>query len=209
MAADSYGPKGEPQFAGSGVPQDAADLSLVATYAAKVGNRVSGTSAERAAPDGWMPASGLEFYETDTGLTYLYVNPAGWVLQDGTATIYSEPAQPTLLTSAGQTKVVDSATITVQTPQPVMIVATALAQAGAASTNWAGNYWIAVNGVRAGVVLRIGNVNSTGNTPLPTTKIARALLVAGANKIELFTSIDAASGTGIYFNGPQIEVWPV
>lgn len=208
MAADSYGPKGEPQFAGSGVPQDAADLSLVATWAAKVGNRISGTSAERAAPTGWVPTPGLEFYETDTGLTFVFVAAVGWMQRDATATIYNEPAQPTLLTTPGQTRTIDTVTLTAQAPQPVMIVATALTQVGSSGVNWAGNYWIAVNGVRAGVVLRIGNLNQSGNTPVPAIKIARAMLNAGSNKIELFTSIDAASGSGVYFNNPQIEVWP-
>jgi hypothetical protein len=47
MAADSYGPNGEPQFAGSGVPQDAADLTLVGAFAGQVGNRRKGSSSDR------------------------------------------------------------------------------------------------------------------------------------------------------------------
>ncbi|PCN47017.1 hypothetical protein Csp2054_14335 [Curtobacterium sp. 'Ferrero'] len=72
MARDSTGEKGQPQYAGSGVPQDAADLTEVAAYAALVGNRKVGTTADRnqALADGdvW---DGLEWYDTTDGGLYL------------------------------------------------------------------------------------------------------------------------------------------
>lgn len=73
MARDSTGEKGQPQYAGSGVPQDAADLTEVAAYAALVGNRKAGTTAERnqALADGetW---DGLEWYDLTDGNLYLF-----------------------------------------------------------------------------------------------------------------------------------------
>lgn len=84
MAADSYGTKNEPQFAGSGVPNDAGDLTLVAKYAADTGNRKAGTSAVRDSLAGNDVWPGLEFFETDTGLSYLYVSAtSGWMAIPG------------------------------------------------------------------------------------------------------------------------------
>lgn len=77
MAADSHGPKNEPQYAAAGAPADAADLTEVAAYAAKVGNRKVGLASDRAALTGADLWNGLEFFETDSGSTYEYNN--GWV----------------------------------------------------------------------------------------------------------------------------------
>jgi len=77
MARDSTGPKGEPQYSGSGVPQDAADLTEVAAYAAEYGNYRADTSAVRNAATGTDVWPGLIFYETDTGVTYRY-GATGW-----------------------------------------------------------------------------------------------------------------------------------
>lgn len=77
MARDSTGPKGEPQYSGSGVPQDAADLTEVAAYAAKYGNYRADTSAIRNSLSGTDVWPGLTFYETDTGVTYRY-GDTGW-----------------------------------------------------------------------------------------------------------------------------------
>src|SRR4051794_25159013 len=80
MARDSSGPKNEPQYAGTGVPSDAADLTEVAPYPAKVRNRKAGTSNARQALTGAALWPGLEFYEADTGLVFVSQSPtAGWV----------------------------------------------------------------------------------------------------------------------------------
>lgn len=76
MAANSYLTKGQPQFSDAGAPDTAVDPSLVAQYAGIVGNRIVGTSTQRAAFSGiWAgfsggPWNGLEFEETDTGTVY-------------------------------------------------------------------------------------------------------------------------------------------
>jgi hypothetical protein len=78
MAADSYGSQNQPQYAGSGIPQDAADLSQVSNYAAKVGNRKYGTTADfnsLAGADVWP---GLEFYNVDTNLVYVRRSDNSW-----------------------------------------------------------------------------------------------------------------------------------
>lgn len=78
MAADSYGDKNEPQYAGTGVPQDAADLTQVAAYAAKVGNRRVGTTDDRNAVVGTKDAwDGLEWHDLTDGFAYLYLS-GGW-----------------------------------------------------------------------------------------------------------------------------------
>jgi hypothetical protein len=78
MASDSKGPKNEPEFAGGGAPQDAADLTEVAKYAALLGNHREGTTAERQnlGPDErWK---GLFWSDTETGLVLFYTG-AAWV----------------------------------------------------------------------------------------------------------------------------------
>jgi hypothetical protein len=79
---DSLGPKNEPQYSGAGVPADAADLTEVAAYAAKVGNRRSDLDSVRTGLTGADLWDGLQFYATDTKLTWLYQGPSGsgsWV----------------------------------------------------------------------------------------------------------------------------------
>jgi len=77
MARDSSGAKNQPQYANTGTPADAADLSEIANFAAAVGNRKVGTSGERTALGGADVWAGLVFSETDTGIDYRY-NGTGW-----------------------------------------------------------------------------------------------------------------------------------
>jgi hypothetical protein len=86
LVHDSLGPKNEPQYSGTGVPADAADLTEVAAYAAKVGNRRSGLDSVRTGLIGADVWDGLEFYSTDTAITWLYKGPSGsgaWVQTAG------------------------------------------------------------------------------------------------------------------------------
>lgn len=77
MAVDGgYGAKGRPKFDPAGAFEDWVDLEAVGTFAGDVGNRKVGTAARRAALSSSTTASdqlwdGLEFFETDTGKTYL------------------------------------------------------------------------------------------------------------------------------------------
>jgi len=77
MSVSSTGSKGEPQFESTGnAPTFAADLTATSDYAALVGNRIAGTSAERLAFDDWP---GLAWHETDTDLEY-EMTASGWRL---------------------------------------------------------------------------------------------------------------------------------
>ncbi|ROS62212.1 hypothetical protein EDF38_1315 [Frigoribacterium sp. PhB160] len=87
MAADSYGPKGEPQFAGSGASADAEDLTLLGEFAADVGNNRVGTTAERdAATAAGEAYDGLTWWDTTLRRRFQRVGtswrPAG-ALMDG------------------------------------------------------------------------------------------------------------------------------
>jgi hypothetical protein len=84
VAVQSYGTKGEPQFSDLAAPDIGVDPGEAAKYAGIVGNRVSDTNAKRIAGtipglSGKTPWVGLEWHETDTGLTYLRT-ASGWVL---------------------------------------------------------------------------------------------------------------------------------
>lgn len=80
MAHDSVGSKNQPHYAGGGIPADAADLTEIADYAAKVGNRRSDLASVRTALTGADLWSGLEFFESDTGAEYVY-QTGGWVFR--------------------------------------------------------------------------------------------------------------------------------
>jgi hypothetical protein len=78
MAHDSLGAKNQPQYATTGAPASAADMSEVANYAANIGNRRADTDAVRLGLTGSDLWNGLEFEATDTGKTWKYAG--GWVL---------------------------------------------------------------------------------------------------------------------------------
>lgn len=74
MTAETLGTKGQPHFSSAGAPQIDVDPSLVADYAALVGNHIVGTAAQRNA--GVVPGTstpvwvGLTWEDTTDGLTY-------------------------------------------------------------------------------------------------------------------------------------------
>jgi hypothetical protein len=80
MAASTFGPKNEPQFADADGPDVAVNPTQAAAYAAKVGNRKSDTATNRGLATGSDVWDGLEWYETDTGSTYLR-SGSSWILQ--------------------------------------------------------------------------------------------------------------------------------
>lgn len=84
MAQDSYGAKNAPQYAGTGAPADAADLTQISNYAAKLGNRREGTTTERNNATGLDLWAGLQWYDTTLKQTFVY-SGSGWVLQAGVA----------------------------------------------------------------------------------------------------------------------------
>tara|TARA_R110002020_G_scaffold48774_5_gene139042 strand:+ start:4288 stop:4788 length:501 start_codon:yes stop_codon:yes gene_type:complete len=77
---------GHPIFAESLAPQFGADLTQVGEYAATVGTRIVGSTAERDAWDsaGWS-RPGLRWYDTTTNRESLRVS-GGWVLLGGVVT---------------------------------------------------------------------------------------------------------------------------
>lgn len=84
---DSSGAKNQPQYAGTGVPADAADLSELGNYAAYVGNRKVGPTSNATTPslgrttatgaDVW---DGLEWFDTDLWVPFVRKGGA-WVRQ--------------------------------------------------------------------------------------------------------------------------------
>ena len=78
-ASATKGPKGQPRFPATDAPDLGVDEEIVADYAAKVGNRRVGTTAERdlaaSSGDVW---EGLLWGDTTTGLEYKRVGGA-WV----------------------------------------------------------------------------------------------------------------------------------
>ena len=88
MTASSYGPRNAPQFADGDAPDVAVNPTQVAAYAAKVGNRRVGTTAERTAATGLDVWEGLEWEDTTDGCTYKYI-AAAWHLYSRLVTSYT------------------------------------------------------------------------------------------------------------------------
>jgi hypothetical protein len=110
MARDSSGTKNQPQYATTGAPADAADMSEIANYAAAIGNRVTGTSAQRTGnllPFGagtlaYTPWEGLEWDETDTGMVYRYTSGA-WLMKSNLWTTYTPTVVGIVVGTGGTT----------------------------------------------------------------------------------------------------------
>jgi len=69
-ASATKGPKGQPRFPATDAPDLGVDEEIVADYAAKVGNRRVGTTAERNAAAGADLWEGLEWYDTTLKKTF-------------------------------------------------------------------------------------------------------------------------------------------
>lgn len=78
MASESTGDKGQPYFASSGAPAIDVDPGLIADYAAKVGNRRAGATAERNAATGKDVWDQLHWGDTTDGLEYVRFG-SSWV----------------------------------------------------------------------------------------------------------------------------------
>lgn len=94
MARDSSGTKNEPQYAGTGAPADAADLSEVASFAAFTGNRKVGPTTGTATGPGGANTGrttstgadvweGLMWRDTTDGKVYEYRSGAWVKVQTG------------------------------------------------------------------------------------------------------------------------------
>jgi hypothetical protein len=80
MAHDSLGPQNQPVYSASGAPADAADLTEVAQFASDRARRRADLSSVRTALTGADLVNGVEFFETDTQLTWLCTG-TGWEQQ--------------------------------------------------------------------------------------------------------------------------------
>ena len=78
MASESTGAKGQPYFAASGAPQIDVDPGIVADYAALVGNRKIGTTAQRLALTGVEVWPDLHFGDTTNGNEYRRTSTGSW-----------------------------------------------------------------------------------------------------------------------------------
>lgn len=67
---------GAPVFLETGAPEEGADLTTVAAFAAEVGTRLIGTSTQRNAYG--YARRGLEWYDTTTNRVFIYSGTA-WV----------------------------------------------------------------------------------------------------------------------------------
>ena len=105
MAVSTYGNKGKPEFSDLDAPDVAVNPTAVGTYAAKVGNRRVGTTAEReiaaSSGDVW---DGLLWGDTTDGSEYRYVVGSGWrrIWSPG-STPYATAAGVGSVTFSGQT----------------------------------------------------------------------------------------------------------
>lgn len=98
MAQDYYGDKNQPQYSEAGAPQLATDLSQVSNYAATVGNRKIGTTAQRTALTGNDRWLGMAFWDTTLNFEF-YWDGAAWAGQP----VYISDASPDFTMASGWT----------------------------------------------------------------------------------------------------------
>ncbi|WP_022886353.1 hypothetical protein [Glaciibacter superstes] len=104
MTADATpGAKNQPQFLVGGAPDIGVDENIVADYAAKVGNRRTGTTTERLAATGKDVWEGLLWGDTTDELEYKRTGGA-WIPLFGSAFAVHSTAQA-LITGSGTTLV--------------------------------------------------------------------------------------------------------
>jgi hypothetical protein len=113
MARDSSGPKNEPQYAGTGAPSDAADLSEVATYAANVGNRKVGTTTTRTGLSGADVWEGLDFWDTTLNALFRYRSGAWTQVYSGTNLIIPTSVSGGTVNAAGKVSFTSASTVSV------------------------------------------------------------------------------------------------
>jgi hypothetical protein len=78
VASESTGAKNQPYFSATGAPEIDVDPGVVSDYAAKVGNRRVGTTAERNAATGKDVWPGLEWYDTTEDAAYVRTSSSTW-----------------------------------------------------------------------------------------------------------------------------------
>jgi hypothetical protein len=99
---DSSGPKNEPQYATSGVPADAADLTELGAYAATVGNRKVGTTSQRTALSGADVWEGLDYWDTTLNVLFRYRSGAWTQVYAGTNLIIPTTVAGGTVNAAGK-----------------------------------------------------------------------------------------------------------
>jgi hypothetical protein len=176
MSRDTSGPKNEPQYAGTGAPADAADLSEVATYAALVGNRKVGTTIQRNAATSTTSAwEGLLWGDTTDGLEYRYTS-AAWVNVTGPFPLHR-------LTDA-RANVDGVSQVPVFTSDPAHSTTTTLAAPHAQGITIAavGTYAIKVDIIFAVAATGLSYVQIDGDS---TTSFARAPMAVGHDRVSV------------------------
>ena len=98
LSSESSGPKNQPYFAANGAPEIDVDPGLVADYAAKVGNRRVGTTAERNAAAGKDLWESLIWGDTSDGNEYKRTGSA-WIRQSAPVAMAAGRSQ--IVTPAG------------------------------------------------------------------------------------------------------------
>lgn len=167
MARNSSGSKNQPHYATSGAPDDAADLTEVSDYAAANGNRKVGLNADRLALSGADRWEGLEFYETDTRITWYYTAD-GW--KPRPIVLFRGPI------NAQQTGVSGTLTL-IWSSSPTVAVGSIMASSTQFTLPVGGLYRITVGLYTTGVVSRQALVSLNGATG---NRIGAASGAAGA-----------------------------
>lgn len=112
MARDSSGTKNEPQYAGTGAPADAADLTEVAAFAAFTGNRKIGPTTGTATGPGGANTGrttstgadvweGLMWRDTTDGKVYEYRSGAWVKVQNAPFAIEANTVNVSVTTTGG------------------------------------------------------------------------------------------------------------
>ncbi|QUW18901.1 hypothetical protein [Agrococcus sp. Marseille-Q4369] len=206
--ADSYGPKGFPKYGPDSNAELWPKLQEVGEFAGAVGNRRVGTKADRAALSVSTTAAeqawrGLEFYETDTGITYLCVavSPAvSWVRTSARTILLrvDETAEWTIPTGSEGRRV---GPITLTTPRHVVV---SILSTWMSPGNSAAQIIPYLNGAKHTDGLRAAATtvhnNSRGNTPLSFKLVFEADLPAGKHDVGMWIVVPGTAAAHVSLN---------
>jgi hypothetical protein len=202
MARDSSGSKNQPQYAGTGAPADAADLSEIATYAALVGNRKVGSTAARTGSTGADVWEGLLWGDTDDGLEYRYTSGA-WVAPTRRQILGEADrlASATAFTPTTSMSDVPGASVTCTTPaRTVRVTCSAILVNAGSGVDRTANLQLLCDGVLIGEVLPNIYINYTATFPTgaqSVVMVAKHVPTAGSHVYKLQALASAAAAVQV------------
>jgi hypothetical protein len=194
MTADSYGPKNQPRFDATKPPDLGVDETLVSDFAALVGNRKVGTTAERnaaaSATSGKEVWEGLQWEDTDLKGTVVWRNGSWENAGPRSTNFQRQGSADTFNSSAGFTDIHDGTLVAARAGSYLVGGNITLSGTQGAVANWR------LNDARVDV------------SPSPKINTFQAPISWGGGDMRLLSSVRLTAGVGTVYS-PGTNLWAV